>query len=87
MAPQFTKQVDFIFLDGDHSLDAVIRDWQDWLPKVKLGGIIAAHDCRVAPNSAIRLGSMDFYEKNLRELQNIREITAVDSLVVFEKIA
>lgn len=45
--------VDFIFIDGDHSYDAVKRDVINWLPKVKSGGVIAMHDigwdCGVLP--------------------------------------
>jgi predicted O-methyltransferase YrrM len=37
-------QVDFVFIDGDHSYDGVIRDIKAWLPKVKPGGVIAGHD-------------------------------------------
>ena len=36
--------IDFIYIDGDHSLDAVKRDILLYLPKLKEGGIIAGHD-------------------------------------------
>jgi hypothetical protein len=38
------QSLDFIFIDGDHSHDAVIQDILSWLPKVKSGGILAGHD-------------------------------------------
>ncbi len=36
--------LDAVFIDGDHSYDAVRADLAAWLPKVKPGGIIAGHD-------------------------------------------
>jgi predicted O-methyltransferase YrrM len=33
-----------MFIDGDHSTEAVLRDIEIWLPKVKKGGIIAGDD-------------------------------------------
>jgi len=38
------RNVDFVFIDGDHSYEEVKADIQHWLPRTKLGGIIAGHD-------------------------------------------
>lgn len=38
------ESLDFVFIDADHSYQAVKRDIGAWLPKVKPGGIIAGHD-------------------------------------------
>lgn len=35
---------DFVFIDADHSLRAVLSDLEKYIPKVKKGGIIAGHD-------------------------------------------
>lgn len=35
---------DVVFIDADHSYDAVNRDIKHWLPKVKKGGILCGHD-------------------------------------------
>lgn len=35
---------DFVFIDANHNYDYVKRDIDAWLPKVKLGGILAGHD-------------------------------------------
>jgi len=39
--------IDFLLIDGDHSYEGVSRDWQDWSPHVRPGGIVALHDARV----------------------------------------
>lgn len=43
-AGEHDGEFDLIFIDADHSYDAVKRDWKDWSRKVKLGGRIALHD-------------------------------------------
>lgn len=35
---------DVVFIDMEHTFDAVLKDIQLWLPKVKVGGYIAGHD-------------------------------------------
>lgn len=43
-AYEFNKPIDWLFIDADHQDDSVLHDCQDWLPKVKSGGIVAFHD-------------------------------------------
>ena len=85
-AKNFGSGIDFLFVDGDHSLTGVERDWSDWFPKVKTGGYIALHDCRVATNSPLELGSMQFYRERLLKLEGLEEIESVDCLAVFRKL-
>jgi hypothetical protein len=34
----------FVYVDGDHTRDAVLADLQAWWPKLRPGGILAGHD-------------------------------------------
>jgi predicted O-methyltransferase YrrM len=36
--------VDLLFIDGDHSYEAVVTDLKTYLPKVKAGGLLILHD-------------------------------------------
>lgn len=38
------SSLDGVFIDADHSYEAVRQDIQSWLPKVRSGGILAGHD-------------------------------------------
>lgn len=38
------ESVDFVYIDGEHTYEAVAQDIEDWWPKVKVGGILAGHD-------------------------------------------
>lgn len=83
VAPKFRDAIDFLFVDADHTYEAIKQDWQDWFPKVKPGGIIALHDCRVAENSPDYLGSMKFYDCDIPNMTTIEQVDSVDSLAVF----
>jgi len=38
------ESVDFVFIDADHSSEAVRADITAWWPKIKAGGTLAGHD-------------------------------------------
>lgn len=38
------ESLDFVYIDGAHDYLSVIRDIENFLPKIKSGGIIAGHD-------------------------------------------
>lgn len=43
------KELDFVFIDGDHSYEGVKQDILDWFPKLRKGGVLAGHDYNVWP--------------------------------------
>lgn len=45
---EFVGDIDFIFVDGNHTYEGVKGDIQAWIPKVKNGGIAAFHDYQPA---------------------------------------
>lgn len=51
------EKLDFLFIDGDHTYEAVCRDYDEWVPFLKPGGILAIHDSRMG-----RPGSPKFHE-------------------------
>jgi len=36
---------DLVFIDGDHTYEAVLQDLKAWTPKVRKGGWVSGHDC------------------------------------------
>lgn len=50
------RVIDFLFIDGDHTYDAVKLDFETYLPFVRKGGIIAFHDVIVRDNPDIEVG-------------------------------
>lgn len=53
------RSLDFVYIDGDHSLPHVVQDIWYWSQKVRLGGIVSGHDYYCTPpwaNNAIAHG-------------------------------
>jgi len=44
------KEIDFLFIDGDHSINGSAKDLELWAPLVKIGGYMALHDTACATN-------------------------------------
>lgn len=44
LAPHWRGPIDLLFLDGDHSYEAVLRDLDGWAGHVRPGGYLAMHD-------------------------------------------
>ena len=44
--------VDYIYIDGDHSL-GFYDDLRVWIPKIRIGGILSGHDFKCGPRSGI----------------------------------
>jgi predicted O-methyltransferase YrrM len=41
------ESLDFVFIDGDHSYEAALKDFQNYYPKVKKGGVFGGHDIQL----------------------------------------
>jgi predicted O-methyltransferase YrrM len=80
--------IDFLFLDADHSYDAVRRDWSEWSPHVVRGGVVALHDARVFPGgwTTADSGPVRFMSELTKEASGTWLIeNAIDSLVVVRR--
>jgi hypothetical protein len=82
IARTFDLPIDFLFIDADHSYEAVKADWNAWFPKVRQNGYIALHDSKQAPSSPHMLGSMRFYYEDIPKVDAVSECDSVDSLVM-----
>lgn len=53
------RQIDMLFIDGDHTLDGVRQDYDWYAPLVRTGGIIALHDiCRHRDYPALQVDEL-----------------------------
>jgi predicted O-methyltransferase YrrM len=80
-------EVDFIFIDGDHSLEGIKRDWNDWSGKIRTGGIIALHDTAVPVFDPSRsaLGSVQYFSEVIKYDQRFEVIEQTDSLHILQR--
>ena len=44
VAKQFQENIDFLFIDGDHSYEGVIADINAWFPKLNINALVLFHD-------------------------------------------
>jgi predicted O-methyltransferase YrrM len=44
------NDLDFVHIDGHHEYDQVMRDIQNYLPKIRKGGLISGHDYPNVPD-------------------------------------
>jgi predicted O-methyltransferase YrrM len=63
--------VDFLFVDGDHSLEGVTRDYELYAPLVRPGGVVAFHD--IVPGPAEWVGGVPEFWSALRSGRDVRE--------------
>ena len=38
------EQFDYVFIDANHTYETVSKDLLNWIPKVRLGGLVCGHD-------------------------------------------
>lgn len=68
------RQVDFLFIDGDHSYAGVKQDFEMYAPLVAKGGVIAFHDIQVRP----QLPQIQVYKfwREIKDQYRSREVIA-----------
>lgn len=72
----FEGEVDFIFVDGGHEVDQVMRDIDAWLPHLRAGGVIAFHDYNNANLPGVREAVDDL-------LMNYAVLVDIDTIRAF----
>lgn len=79
--------VDFLFIDGDHSLDGIVADWTKWRTWVPSGGIIALHDTVLTPDkpSGYMLGSIEYFHDHIQHDPDFDVLAQKYSLSVMKK--
>ena len=80
--------VDLVFIDGDHSLDGITKDWAYWTERLKPGGgIIALHDTLLTPEKppCYTLGSIEYFRDHISHDPRFELVKQQDSMSVLRK--
>jgi predicted O-methyltransferase YrrM len=77
----WTRPIDFLFIDANHEYEAVQRDFEQWEPFVRIGGIVALHDVSPSWPGPTRVRDERF------QLPKFDTFSQVDSLVWAVKTA
>lgn len=91
VSQEWKKEINLLFIDGDHSYNGVKQDFNDWFPFVKAGGIIFLHDSRRLKCSYINKFSRGWQgptklAEELKKRKDIRLIDKAFSLTVWKKL-
>jgi hypothetical protein len=82
-------QVDFVFIDGDHSYEGAKRDHNKWGSKVRAGGFIIHHDMGKARPLASQWESLAKLKSEIISTQpDVLELAhAAGSMIVFRRLS
>lgn len=81
-------QLDFAFIDGDHSVDGLKGDWAIIAPRIAYGGIVCLHDTTVPASEPERMhGSVEYFASIIRHDPRYRLVETVHSMNVLERVA
>lgn len=69
------KDIDLLFVDGDHSYEGCMNDLENWWPMVVPGGHVVLHDCY--GGSDVQRATQDFLAKHRPEVVRAPHIPAV----------
>jgi predicted O-methyltransferase YrrM len=85
----WSGEIDFLFIDGDHSYAGAMRDWEQWSACVVPGGKVALHDARVADTSWVRDddGPARVLREAIEPSQEWVVLDGADSMVITQRVA
>jgi predicted O-methyltransferase YrrM len=80
--------IDFLFIDGDHSYDAVRTDWGDWHGHVGPNGLVAFHDALLEAHwMDASFGSARFVAELIEAGGDWKLVDRADSIAVLGRTA
>ena len=87
IASQMPNQLDFAFIDGDHSWEGIKTDWTLVSEKVHPGGVVCLHDSFTPAGEDWRHpDSCVYFEKVIQHDARFSVIEVVHSLAVLRKL-
>jgi predicted O-methyltransferase YrrM len=79
-------QVDFFFVDGDHSYEGLAADWTVLKQLLKPGGIAAFHDVvPVLGSEVYSHGSVSFFDQVITKDPEFKHMESMHSLAVLQR--
>jgi predicted O-methyltransferase YrrM len=86
VADRLPTQLDFAFIDGDHSWEGIEVDWAIVAPRLKEAGVICLHDTAIPSEEPWRdFESCHFYDLKIRPNNNFELVDTVYSMRILRK--
>ena len=85
---QVPTNLDFIFVDGDHSYEGLFNDWGIVKKKLSIGGIVCLHDTIIPLNEQWRkFGSVLFYNDIIMCDREFQLIETAHSMTILRRLS
>ena len=86
---EWTRTIDLLIMDGDHSFEGASRDFREWGAFVAHGGLIAIHTSRNSPAKPVpdHCGPLRLVNEVMSLDPAFRVDARVDSITVFQKLS
>ena len=66
--------LDFVYIDGEHTEEAVTKDMELYYPKVKVGGVFAGHDFEINRAPGVVKAVVEFFHKLSKSNKNCKTV-------------
>jgi predicted O-methyltransferase YrrM len=87
VADSVPEQIEFAFIDGDHSLAGIETDWHLIAPRMVKGGVICLHDTAIPSDASWRqFDSTRFYDRVIAVSKEFETIETIYSMRVVRKV-
>jgi len=89
VAEKIPDNIDFIFIDGDHSFEGVKKDFQLYSKKISTKGFVALHDARIFENGWTKpdWGPVRLMNEIIIPSGEWEIVEEIDSLVILKAIS
>lgn len=78
------REIDFLFIDGNHLEDFVWKDWRNYGKLVREGGVIVFHDVFITDNETVEVFKFWSHMKNLHSYQEIHFLGGTGIGILFK---
>jgi predicted O-methyltransferase YrrM len=78
-------EIDMLFIDGNHDYPAVKEDFEDWVPRLAKGGILAMHDVFATPFDGHYDGPWKVLEQHVLNKPEWKWFRLIDTLAVVQR--
>lgn len=84
---ELNEELDFAFIDGDHSYEGARLDHNKWGSKLKQGGLLIHHDMGHSRKHSVQWNDLHLLYQNILHIQGpcLEVVAEAGSMVVFRK--
>ena len=82
----WTEEISYLFIDGDHNYEAVKQDFEEWFPFIEIGGIVALHDSAANRGGPYWWGGSSKLSDELLSDNRVEYVDTIYTMTIFKKI-